>query len=828
MDAGRYQKIKKIFSQATEISVAARGEFLRKSCDDSAMRREIEKMLVFADDETDDALEKNAFEIFAGARDFKLPERIGNYKIVREIGRGGMGAVYEAVRESRDFRQRAALKIIKRGMDTDAILSRFRQEQKILASLEHPHIARFLDGGVTDDGLPFYAMEYVEGEFIDDYCREKNLSVEERLKLFRQVCAAVLYAHQNLVVHRDLKPSNILVTPDGTPKLLDFGIGKILAPGADEAEIGTATQLGMMTPAYASPEQIRGARIGTSSDVYSLGVVLYELLTGQKPYRLSSKSNLEIERAVLESEPPRPSEINSKLKSQNSKTEARNSEFGIPNPKSLKGDLDNIILKALRKDAAQRYASVGQFSEDVRRYLEGKPVIARPQTFSYRAAKFIKRNQAAAAAAALVFLSLCAGITVAVWQAREARAARLRAENRFAEVRALANNVIFKYHDAIADLPGATATREMLVRDALKYLDNLSIESADNPELQRELARAYQKLGDVQGKQYGANLGDTAGAVESYRKAAALLEAVVAAGKADRETEFELVSVYESLFAIYMRTGGAERFEILNKALTLDEKLVAAEPENLKYKMQNLRLLILQGDAKTVAEKLPVFEKALPIGETLFAANPSDKEIVRQFMRVNQRLGSTYIWLGNEAKTKNDAGAAAENYAHALAFHQKAAALAARLVALDPQNVSFKRNYAIGANNLAEAFAKNKKRAETLAMMNKGLEIFAEMANADPRNTEIKLDIAFARETVAEMWKELGELMRAAEEREKAAAAHLQIWREDRSNGEALKGLRENHDFAAQLYRQIGDAAKAEYHERKVGELENAGRAGEN
>ena len=285
-----------------------RRDFVFAECaDDSEMRREVEKMLDFADD-SEDVLEKNAFEIFGSRNDAKIPEEIGGYRIIREIGRGGMGAVYEAVRESRDFRRRVALKVIKRGMDTDTVVARFRHEQKILASLEHPFIARFLDGGQTCDGLPFYAMEFVEGLPIDEYCAAKNLSIDEKLKLFREVCAAVQYAHQNLVVHRDLKPKNILVCADGTPKLLDFGIGKILTPDAEE-DPGTATQLGMMTPAYASPEQILGKRIGTASDIYSLGVILYELLTGQKPYKINSRSQIEIEKAVLESEPQKPSTV---------------------------------------------------------------------------------------------------------------------------------------------------------------------------------------------------------------------------------------------------------------------------------------------------------------------------------------------------------------------------------------------------------------------------------------------------------------------------------------------------------------------------------------
>lgn len=828
MNAERWQKIKEIFNRAADLSVAERPDFLARSGVDTESRREIERMLAFADDaEEDDLLERNAFESFLDAEDQKLPAQIGKYRIVREIGRGGMGAVYEAVYETADFRQKVAVKVIKRGMDTEALVRRFRHEQKILASLEHPNIARFLDGGVTSDGLPFYAMEYVEGDFIDDYCREKNLSIRERLLLFRQVCSAIQYAHQNLVIHRDLKSKNILVTADGEPKLLDFGIAKVLVPEATE-EIGTATGLGMMTPAYASPEQIQGKRIGTTSDIYSLGVILYELLTGRRPYRISSHSQVEIERAVLENEPLKPSSAagykfgRTKLKSENSESsgEASLSESQIPNPKSLRGDLDNIILKALRKEPERRYVSVGQFSEDVRRYLEGLPVIARPHTFSYRAAKFIRRNRAGVVAAAVVFLSLCAGITVAIWQAHRAERQRILAENRFAEVRELANSVIFKYHDAIADLPGATGTREMLVRDATRYLDNLARESTDNPELQRELARAYLKLGDVQGKQYGSNIGDTASAQESYRKAARLLESIVenAGGKADLETVSELINAYEALFGIYMRTGDADKFEVLDKALAMSEKLLAAAPEDQKYKLQNIRLLILLGDSKTVPEKLAPFQKALSLGENLYSAHPSDEEIIRLLMRLNQRVGSTYIWLGDEAKRQADAPRAAANYASALPFHEKSAAFAERLLRLEPSNTSFKRNLAISSNNLAETLAKNRRRAETLLIMNRGLEIFEQMAAADPRNKELKMDIGFAHGTIAEMWLELGETNRAIVELEKAIEAHAEIRKRDSENMEAVKALFEHHETLAGIYRAQGDRAKTEFHEKKKNE----------
>jgi serine/threonine protein kinase len=386
MNPQKWQKVKELFNQAVDLPLNERPSFLAESCrEDEEIRFELEKMLAFADEE-DDRLEENAFDYLSDDKNSLIPEKIGVYKILREIGRGGMGVVYEAVRETRDFKQKVALKVIKRGMDTDAILSRFRHEQQILASLVHPNIARFLDGGMTADGLAFYAMEYVEGQPLDDFVEKENSGINERLKIFREICSAVQFAHKNFVIHRDLKPSNIIVSPEGTPKLLDFGISKILSEESDST-IGTATALGMMTPAYASPEQIRGERVNTATDIYSLGVILCELLTGQKPYRVSSNRQPDLIKAICESEPLRPSSLVNRLlfsdnnhysteenhtvqnKGQRTKDEGQktNPKPKIQNLKSLRGDLDNIILKALRKEPENRYASVEQFSEDIHR-----------------------------------------------------------------------------------------------------------------------------------------------------------------------------------------------------------------------------------------------------------------------------------------------------------------------------------------------------------------------------------------------------------------------------------------------------------------------------
>ena len=349
----RWSQVESLFLKAIEIPADDRDRFLDKAC--QAMRNACEKSETrdFASDAPNAPLlsANDAAPDMAG-------RRIGVYRLVRMLGHGGMGSVYLAVRDDEQFHKEVAIKLLKRGMDTDFMLGRFRQERQILANLEHPFIARLLDGGATDDGLPFFVLEYVDGLPITKYCTEKNLNLNERLRLFRLVCEAVQHAHQNLVVHRDLKPGNILITKEGIPKLLDFGIAKLIDPtGGSKLPTLTRRDLRMMTPAYASPEQARGLPINTATDIYSLGAVLYELLSGQRPHRFKTESPDEIERVICEVEPEKPS------------VAAAN--------RRLAGDLDNIILTAMRKEPQRRYASVVEFSEDIRRHMEGLPVTAR-------------------------------------------------------------------------------------------------------------------------------------------------------------------------------------------------------------------------------------------------------------------------------------------------------------------------------------------------------------------------------------------------------------------------------------------------------------------
>ncbi|MGH9905995.1 MAG: protein kinase domain-containing protein, partial [Pyrinomonadaceae bacterium] len=394
MNPERWKKVEEVFEAVLQRPPEERPAFLKTACaQDVSLRNQVETLLV--------SLERAGRSIASppfgvALTDTSVDEitpsvigkRLGAYRIERELGRGGMGSVYLAVRADDEYRKQVAIKLIKRGMDTDFIVRRFRNERQILASLDHPNIARLLDGGSTEDGLPYFVMEYVEGQPIYTYCDKHRLSISNRLKLFREVCAAVHYAHQNLVIHRDLKPSNILVTASGVPKLLDFGIAKLLNPDlSSQALDPTTAAVRLMTPEYASPEQVRGESIGAVSDVYSLGVLLYELLTDHRPYRLKSHMPEELLRIICEGEPDLPSVAVNLIEvfstegheaieiTPQTVSEAR-STTSEQLRREISGSLDNIVLKAMRKEIAGRFSSVQELSDDIGRYLEGQPVSA--------------------------------------------------------------------------------------------------------------------------------------------------------------------------------------------------------------------------------------------------------------------------------------------------------------------------------------------------------------------------------------------------------------------------------------------------------------------
>ncbi|HMB67822.1 MAG TPA: serine/threonine-protein kinase, partial [bacterium] len=497
MDSRRFEEVRRLFQRAVELPEAKRASFLAEACaGDDVLLHEVESLL-HADDDPEDLLSGSAMEALAlpGAAPV-VGRRIGVWEIRQELGVGGMGAVYLAERADGQFEQRVALKLIRSGLDSESVLRRFHEERRILAQLDHANIARLLDGGVTEDGVPYFTMEYVDGDPIDKYCDRGRLSIEERLELFRTVCAAVQHAHRNLVVHRDLKPSNILVSATGEVKLLDFGIAKVLGQdGADPAT--TRTGLRAMTPAYASPEQVAGEPMTTASDVYSLGVVLYELLCGRRPYSVDDATPAALERSIRTTQPERPSRALDRPPTEQPSTDAVAKARGASPGhvrRLLRGDLDNICLTALRKEPERRYGSAEALAEDLRRVLRGQPVTARPDTAAYRVQKFVGRNRVAVAGVAFVFVLIAALIGFYTGRLAEERDVALREARKAARVSEFLAS-LFQTSDPRESGGENLTARQMLDRGAARVEHDLRNEPEVLAGMEGVIGDVYRSLG---------------------------------------------------------------------------------------------------------------------------------------------------------------------------------------------------------------------------------------------------------------------------------------------------------------------------------------------
>jgi tetratricopeptide (TPR) repeat protein len=716
-------------------------------------------------------------------------ERIGPFEILGEIGRGGMGEVYLARRADEEFRQEVALKLIRVGMASDDALQRFRTERQISASLEHPNIARLLDGGTTGRGEPYFVMEYVEGETLLEYCNRRKAPVEERLRLFREVCAAVAYAHQNLVVHRDIKPGNILVTADGVPKLLDFGIAKLLAPdGAPVKSEQTATLFRVLTPDYASPEQVRGQPVTTASDVYSLGVVLYELLTGRRPYHVDSADAGELVRVVCERDPEKPSTAVTSVGREPP-------EDATVTSRQLRGDLDAIVMKAMRKEPQMRYGSVLQLDDDIRRHLEGLPVLARRGTLSYRAGKFARRHRVLLAAAALVAIALAGGIFATLREARHARLAEARAKRRFDDVRKLANSFLFEFHDAIRDLPGSTPARALVVRRALEYLDSLAKESAGDRVLTRELAEAYQKVGDVEGNPFQQNLGDLKGAIGSYDKAIALLKPVVASGGATDEEQSTLANAYLIGGSIHIVNGDsrtavamAEKGLALRRSLAERNSGDAGREKDLAQAWQ-FHAFDLSA-ARRMSESYEALLNQAAILKKRLAVEPRDRQLRRS-------LGQNLFLIGQALQSRGDLDGA-------LKMLQEAALVDEKLLQEDGSSVQARRDLAWVRMNIGNFYHDDRNDpSAALAQYRLALPPFEWIATADPKNTDARLGVGMMHHNIGIARRSTDGPAASLEDFEKARSFYEPILVADPTNA-WVEGL------LANLHLDMGRSAKVD------------------
>jgi serine/threonine protein kinase/tetratricopeptide (TPR) repeat protein len=831
MPSHTWEQIENIFLQAADLPLAEQSAFLDHACgDDDELRREVQSLLDSdrkSGEKITRAVEDEAQSLFGLSP--IIGSRLGSYRVVREIGRGGMGAVYLAVRDDDQFQKNVAIKLVKRGMDTSEVLRRFRHERRILAGLDHAYIARLIDGGTAPDGRPFFVMDYVEGQPIDTFCRDHALNLHDRCRLFLKVCEAVSHAHRNLVIHRDLKPGNIFVAPDGTPKLLDFGVAKLLVPDEDPQLTATGMQARLLTPQYASPEQVMGRPVDTTTDVYSLGGVFYELLTGACAQHLNSTSPEEIERVICIQEVPPPSAT----------------KPAVP------ADLDNIVMMAMRKDPSRRYQSVDQFAEDIRRYLSGRPILARKDSLTYRTGKFIRRHRLMIAAASIVVASLVGGIVIATSQAR-------RAERRLTQMVALANRSLFDVHSAIERLPGATEARREIVKTTLAYLENLSADVGRDDDVRLSLATAYWRLGDVQGYVHKPNLGDMKGALASYKKSAEFLEPVRVKRPNDPDVLRQVCDTYQHMGSVLEEMGdvpGVVRayetalpaakllarlqpndvesneavgvfYNDLASALQYSDPKRANEYARLHLDLVPVNLKKFPGDDDIADEAaaahaimaallsrggdregaLKEARESASIREGVAARHPNDVFRLRLLMiaygHVGDNLGSPFIINAIDPKGARE-------------YFDKCVVIARQIIKADPQDRTARFDLANALLRQGAAKVPGGNRAEDLAALRESAALMDSLAREDANALRYQRPLTLIHQYVGICLRDMGKLDEAAVELRRSIEVADAIMVAHPGDAAALSRLVRDERELAAILASRGDSAGAWAHAQR-------------
>jgi serine/threonine protein kinase/tetratricopeptide (TPR) repeat protein len=659
-----------------------------------------------------------------------IGRQIGSYEVTGFLGQGGMGTVYRARRADGQFEHEVAVKVVRHDLESPAAVERLRQERQILARLTHPGIARLIDGGTVGDGhggeTPYFVMELVDGEPITTYCEDRDLPLRERLVLFRAACQAVVHAHQQLVVHRDLKPSNILITKTGQPKLLDFGIAKLLEEQPGRSLAQTSTGMHLLTPEYASPEQVRGEPVTSMTDVYSLGTILYELLTGQKAHRFDTRSPLEISRVICTLEATRPSNA-----------VGQGEPRAVRASRQLKGDLDTIVLMALRKDPARRYGSVEQLADDVSHYLDGLPVRARPDTVRYRTSKFVGRHRGSVAAAVMVLATLVGAVVVTTREARARSQEADRAQRQVQQIRKLASTLLVDLHDAVAEVPGATGARELIVVTAQRYLAAIAADTGGDPSLQMELAESYRKVGDVQFNDRQASLGNAAAALDSYRQARALLEALVAREPRRSEHQRALADTCARMAAVLSTSNDRPAaLATARDAQRAAERAVALAPDDERASLSLINAYGVVGAALMPSRDLPavleIYQHALATAVRL-AARRSDLRTTEALARAHENVAEVLSQMGNLEPAVDHA--------------RKGVALLESITAAHPTESNHRRHLMAAYAELADLLGSPiefslGEWAAAEAEYQKAMAVAEALAAADPRDAQAQLAIA--------------------------------------------------------------------------------------
>lgn len=733
-DPERWRAVKTWFEPALDRPEASRASWLRNQGLDDDLIADIVS-LVGAHQRSHSFLEAGALDLPGAAEVVReattsfaeaalaAGARLGPYEVVRAIGEGGMGTVYLATRADDAFDKQVAIKLVRAGSLNARLADRLRQERRVLAALDHPNIARLIDGGSTPGGVPYVVMEYVDGVPIDAYCEQHQVPIVERLRLIQSVCQAVQHAHGHLIVHRDIKASNVLVTEDGAPKLLDFGIAKVLAEHAPGASV---TGFGALTPESASPEQLRNEPVTVSTDVYSLGLLLYRLTTGRPPFP-EALSQMALAVAIAERDPDAPSRV---------------AEPGLA--RQLPRDLDLIVARALRREPDRRYDSARALADDIERLLTSRPVMAAPDSAPYRMRRFATRHRAGVAASLAGAIALTAGLAATLWQSRVANLERARAERRFDDVRRLATTVIFDLHDAVAPLAGSTRARGIIIRSALDYLDSLANEAAGDLSLQREMAAAYERLATVQGRPGVSNLGDRQAAHTSFVKAQQVRERLVSDSRSTAADRVALARLYYNVAPLEDRATGAAR---VAAGLDILDHLPQEEAEERSAQSLRASLLFTRGGAWADRKDYPAAKRdyaaAVEVYERLLASDVDRQPEGSRNLSIGLKSLGSVLWM------LDDHAGAVVQYRRALDLDQ------ARL-ATQTDNAEWKLDLSFSLASLAFAELNQHQGAEAVRHYQQSLELREDVWRDDPSNEQAQDAVARAHQTLADAYLQTG------------------------------------------------------------------------
>jgi serine/threonine protein kinase len=760
----RWRRLEEVFQSALDIPQERRPAYLESVCgDDVELRQEIESLLA-RDDKASDAEENLVIAgIIEGAAaslfddetpaDAMVGAELGNYRIIREIGRGGMGAVYLAVRADQAFEKQVAIKLVKRGIDTDSVLQRFWYERRILAGLEHPYIARLIDGGTSPDGRPYFVMEYVDGRQLDAYVREEDLSIHDCCELFRKICEAVSYAHRNLIIHRDIKPGNILVTADGTPKLLDFGIARLLSVDPGQQTLTGPVNALPLTPEFASPEQARGEAVTTATDVYSLGATLC---------------------AVLPSDVPVPA------------------------------DLATIAGKALREESEQRYASVAELSDDLRRYLTGLPIMAREQTLAYQASKFVRRHRFGVTVFLAANLLIVAGVGGIVWESRKADVQRKEAEQRLSQAVAMAEQTLKDVNSSIASLPGTTQARRQMVHTTLDYLNTLSKDSGGDPRVLTALATAYVRVGEVLGNSDFPNLGDLPGALATYKRALGVIQPLLAKEPNSLRIQMLASEAHQGTCDILESQGQSADAETeCQAAVDLASRALAQNPDDPETQYRSIDAQTVRGRMLYTAHPAETekdMRQQLPMAVRLAAADPENLDYQNKLSEVESLLGTTANRLNRLPES--------------LEHYRKAAEVRERIYHRNSRNTRIQRNLMIVYGHIGDVLGNPFTGClgdyrGALEYFEKAARIAEDMHRADPSDTRAAFDVAMIQTRLGATRQAAGDLKPASEDLDRAIVGFEALLAGSPGNAKYAHGVSLAYEYLGTTTWHLGDRGAA-------------------